>query len=472
MTRQQPPVLRVLARLGKVAGGSLGMPTHRHALLWWVLTRAVLFGFWGLLGMHIQGDVIYYHESMRYLFHGAPPGDVLVEYPTPLLWLLAIPYILGGGTLTGYVIAFVTLFVAADALMGYVLWRSARQYGTNPRPAVAFWIWFVVVMGPITYMRLDLLTAALSAAGLVAILRHHRPVSGVMIGIGAAIKLWPALLWPAAMVDKKAVRQATAGFAITGGVLALASLIYGGWNRLVSPLSWQSERGLQIESLYATPLMVLHLFRPSSYPIYNSPFNSYEIIGPGAAELTRAASMATAVGGVIMVALFIGWLRRLDRTPIEAGTLMVVATLIMIITNKAFSPQYMIWLAGPVAGLLTISARHPDQLPDNGHLFTWFHPPRHLKRDDHLVGPLKLARHVAIWVIVLTITTQLIYPVFYIYYVKDGFWTPLAVTILAARNLVLLYFSVRLIVFTVRNVSFPRHPAGETVTPPDEREPA
>ncbi|MDR0783100.1 MAG: DUF2029 domain-containing protein [Propionibacteriaceae bacterium] len=433
---------------------SLTLPTHREALGWWIVTRSFLFTIWGLFGFYTQSDVIYYHESITALFHGAHPSTVLVEYPTPLIWLLSLPYILGLGTTTGYFIVFVGAFLAADALTGYVLWHSAHQYGTNPRPAAAFWIWFAIAIGPIMYMRLDLLTAILTAAGLIALVRTRRFISGAMIAIGAAIKLWPALLWPPTIVDRKAARSATLGFLTVGGGLALVSLLYGGWERLVSPLTWQSDRGLQVESVFATPLLIARLFDPSRWEVYNSKYNAFEVLGPGTVLLTQVATIATIAGGIVILVLYIGWLRRKDRTAIEAGTLMIIATLIMVITNKTFSPQYMIWLAGPVAALLTISARRPELLAAGEPLFAWFKRPSHIGKDEHLVGPLTLARHIAIWTLVLTVLTQLIYPLLYSHLIEMRVLTPLATIILVVRNVALVYFSIRLIALAFRSIAF------------------
>ena len=46
--------------------------------------------------------------------------------------------------------------------------------------------------------------------------------------------------------------------------LAVTALLTGGWTRLISPLRWQSDRGLQIESLWATPLMLIRGFAPEA----------------------------------------------------------------------------------------------------------------------------------------------------------------------------------------------------------------
>ena len=432
--------------------GSFTLPNHRHALGWWLGTRAFIFVIWGFFGFFTRSDVVYYFESIQRLFHGTPPSEVLIEYPTPLIWLLSVPYILGFGTHRGYVVVFISMCLAGDAFIGYFLWRSARQYGTNPRPAAAFWIWFVMASGPIIYMRLDFLTAVLTAAGLISIVRYHRFTAGAIIGVGAAIKLWPALLWPSTMVDRRAVRRTSMGFFGVGALLVLTSLFYAGWDRLVSPLTWQSDRGLQIESVYATPVMIARLFSRDTWTVYASKYHAYEIAGPGTIFLTQVATVATILGGITMVVLYVRWLRRKDRTPTEAGTLMIIATLIMIITNKTFSPQYMIWLGAPVAALLTISVRHPELLPDQGHLFSWISRSKHLGQDQHLVGPLTLARHIAIWTLVLTLLTQAIYPMMYRYLINVRWLSPVALLVLTLRNAGLAYFAVRMVILALRSV--------------------
>ncbi|MDR1214117.1 MAG: DUF2029 domain-containing protein [Propionibacteriaceae bacterium] len=426
----------------------LRLTTGRKAVACWAITRGIIFAFWGLFGFYPQGDVDYYYRSIRRLFLGLiTPEQTLIEYPTPLIWILSLPYLIGAGNKTGFLFAFIVLFLATDALVAWLLWRTARKFGTDPNPAVLFWIGFVLAMGPITYMRLDLLTAALGAAAVLALVRGHRASAGVMIGLGASIKLWPALLWPATMVDRRAVWRATWGIWSCGAVLVAASLLYAGWDRLLSPLTWQAGRGLQIESIYATPIMLARLFAHGHYDVSVSRYQAFEIAGPGSPAMVAVASAATALGGLTMLALYLGWLRRHQRTAIEAGTLMIIATLIMIITNKTFSPQYMMWLAGPVAGLLTISARRPTMpiLPDQP------------------ATPMSLARQIGLWTLALTALTQLVYPTLYGYLVTWSWLTPLATVVLAARNLALLYFSIRLIRLAFRSIAW--RPRGEPETP-------
>ncbi|MDR1512003.1 MAG: DUF2029 domain-containing protein [Propionibacteriaceae bacterium] len=429
-----------LPAITKTLSRWLVLPTGRRAAAWWLATRGVTFAVWALFGLNPQGDVTYYWENIDQLFDGrSGPRDVFPEYPTPLIWVLAIPYLLGFGSLTGFQIAFIGLFVLTDAFMTVAFWRTAAKFGTRPGPSVGFWIVFVVAIGPISYMRLDLLTAALSAAALVTLVRHHRALSGALIALGAGLKLWPALLWPAALVDRKARLRATAAFAGTGLALAGASWLYAGWDRLVGPLTWQGDRGLQVESVWATPLLVARLFSPETWTVSDSEFNAFEVSGPGVSALLSAATVATVAGGLLMVVLYVGWCRRGQQTAIEAGTLMVLATLVMIVTNKTFSPQYMIWLGGPVAVLLTISARHPERaLPGTPH-----------------TTPLTLARRLALATSGLAVLTQLVYPTTYdwlVHWQPDRTWA--ATALLVARNIGIACFAVRLAWFSFRSIAF------------------
>ena len=397
----------------------LTLDSPARTALWWAATRLVVIGLWIGPENLVRGDVDYYFNRIHMLFTGTPPTGVLMEYPVPVVWLLTVPYGLGLANQTGFLIAFMTLFVALDGLILLLVWRTARRRGSDPTPAAWTWIAFVLAMGPITYLRLDLLTAACS---VLAVLALGRARAGALTGVGAAIKLWPAVLWPATMTDRRQVVRSTIAFAATGGVLAVASLLWTGWGRLVSPLTWQSDRGLQIESLWATPAMLAHLGDAATYRIDMSKYQAFEIFGPLTQPLLRASSYGTIVGGLVIVGLYVLWLRRPNRTLAEAGLLMVAATAIMIVTNKTFSPQYLIWLAGPLAATLALTPSGPS-------------PAR------------RLLGRAAAGTLVLTLATQLVYPLLYDYLIgyKDGPLVWVAQTLLAARNIGLAGLTVWLI---------------------------
>ncbi len=391
----------------------------RRLALIWLMARGIVFGIWAYFGLTTQYDVLYYWHRTNLMWTGTPLSQTLVEYPTPVVWFFSIPYWIAGQSRPGFVVAFIVMMLLLDILFAVALWRAG---GSRRTFAVMFWIIFTFVMGPTTYMRFDLVPAILGGLAVIALYSNRRAISGGLVGLGAALKLWPALLWPATLGGTWRSRgRSLLGALVVGGGLAVAALVAGGWTRLISPLRWQSDRGLQIESLWATPLMLIRGFAPDRYTVEVSQWQAFEITGAGAGPMLMASTVATAVGYLALVGVYVSWLRRSDRTVVDAGLLMVLVVTVIIVTNKTFSPQYMMWLGGPLAALLVAAGRAPkeQQAP------VW--------RD---------LRHLTYWVLGLTLATQLVYPVLYEPLIHLGGWMPVATAVLVLRNVGMACFTV------------------------------
>ena len=381
----------------------------------WVLTRVVMLvllatPFEGF----VVGDVLYYHGKIARLFEVGLAGT-LVEYPTPVVWILWLPYGLTLGSQTGYLVAYIVFMLLLDAAFGWALWRAD---GRRHRAAVDFWLLFVFLMGPLTYLRFDLLTAVLAGGALLAA-RRHPWATGALTGLGAAVKLWPALLIPAFLSHRPDRRPAGIAFVVVGFGLAGLSLLTGGWVRLVSPLTWQSDRGLQVESVWATPLMLARAFGPEQWAVRISRYQAYEIFGPGVEAWLVVSNAATLLGLAAIVALWVRAHAAGEPTPIGIGMVVVATVAIMIVTNKTLSPQYLLWLGGPVAVLLVL--RRSGSAPE-----------------------ARAVRRLAVQVLVLAGLTHLTYPLLY-----DGLigrsgvdLRAVSTAVTAVRNLALVLFTV------------------------------
>jgi hypothetical protein len=111
----------------------------------------------------IVGDVFYYHRKINALFT-AGLDRTLYEYPTPVVWILWLPYGASFANRVGYLIGFVIFMLVLDAMFAYVLWRATgRRHDTS----IDFWLIFVPLIGPLAYLRFDMLPAVL-AGGLLA----------------------------------------------------------------------------------------------------------------------------------------------------------------------------------------------------------------------------------------------------------------------------------------------------------------
>ncbi len=389
----------------------------------WMITRLLILVIFALLERFVVGDVYYYHRKIAAMFDVGLP-QTLNEYPTPVAWILTVPYLIGVGTRTGYAIAFVAAMMALDVGFTYLLWRhSGRRHDRS----ITFWLLFVLLIGPLSYLRFDILPAVLAGAA-VLYARRAPWVTGALTGLGAAIKLWPALLWLAFLAHKPTRKSVTVAFLASGMGLAALSLIIGGWSRLISPLSWQSGRGLQIESIWATPLMIARAANPQRWLVDMSKFQAYEIFGSGVPVLLMLSNIATLLGLGAMIALYVRGFRANAPDQVSIGFVVLSIVAIMIVTNKTLSPQYLLWLGGPMAALLL------------------------LKRTE-VTGPeRRTIRGLSAQLLVLALLTQLVYPALY-----DGLlggrghvMLVVSTTVTALRNLALLAFSVELVVHAWR----------------------
>jgi hypothetical protein len=380
----------------------------------WLITRLLMLVILASFERFVVGDVYYYHRKISGMFT-AGLDQTLFEYPTPVVWILWLPYGASLGNRVGYLVAFVIFMLALDALFTYALWRSSRRRHDT---AIDFWLIFVPLIGPLSYLRFDMLPAVLAGGALLAA-RHKPWVTGALTGLGAAIKLWPALLIGAFMSYRADRRPAGVAFVAVGFGLALISLIFGGWTRLISPLTWQSDRGLQIESIWATPLMLARAVKPEYWTVDMSRYQAYEIFGPGVDPWLMISSVATVLGLALIILLTIRAFRHNGSTPVAIGFVIVAIVAIMTITNKTLSPQYLLWLGGPMAALLLF---RPQATPEER--------PAINRMAGQLLG--------------LALLTQLVYPLFYDSYLgRHGqAMIMLSTIVTAVRNLALVAFTV------------------------------
>ncbi len=386
----------------------------RAVVISWLVTRLLIVLVLISAERFVVGDVFYYHRKIAALF-SVGLEHTLNEYPTPVVWILWLPYGATLGSRIGYLVAFIVLMLALDAAFTRALYVSG---GRRHDHAIDFWLIFVFLIGPLSYLRFDILPAVLAGGALLA--ARRRPwITGALTGLGAAIKLWPALLIPSFLSYKPDRRKAGLAFVAVGFGLALVSLIFGGWTRLISPLTWQSDRGLQIESIWATPLMIVRAFRPGGWVVDMSKYQAYEIFGPGADAWVTISSVATLLGLAMIVALYLRAFRAGGSTPIAIGFVILSTVAIMTVTNKTLSPQYLLWLGGPMAAML-------------------------LQRPDGSEAERRAVTRMSAQLLVLGLLTHLVYPLLY-----DGFLGRQGHAMIIVSTLVTALRNVALVIFTV-----------------------
>lgn len=370
----------------------------------WLVSRAWILHQYDEKYTFINSDVNYY---LWWLTGDRRIQDTLVEYPQPVVWFLDALTLLGKDQNT-YMLAFAGSMALLDAVFSWALWRRGTLR------ALLFWIAFVSAFGALIWFRYDMLPAFVVGVAALVVSRHPA-VAGALVALGGGLKLWPAMLIaPLAGRSRPAITRLVA-FGITGLALAGLAFLQGGWGRLVSPLTWQSDRGLQVESIPASWLMWQRATGDAAtWKVEMSKYNAFEIFGPGIetwmllSDIVMLLAIVSAIGMVVVA---------LVRKQMPADLLALCMTsivLAMIVANKTLSPQYLLWLGTPVAALLSLS-RTPS-----------------MRRRAHLLaGATLLAGYL----------THLVYPVYYGHIIGE---TPqmAATGMMVGRNLLLVAMMV------------------------------
>ncbi|MGW0932530.1 glycosyltransferase 87 family protein [Streptomyces sp. NPDC002644] len=331
-------------------------PTSAPALalvaLWvlWTATRVVLlllvFKVWVMPGPDVTSDVHVIYQNWYGVLSGGtfPQEDVTWQYPPAAALAILSPAVLPW---LGYAEAFFVLAFLVDLLVFALLLRAGRGSGRSPHGA---WLWTagVPLLGPTVYARYDLMVTAVAVGALLALARRPR-LAGALIGFGAMLKVWPALLLAGA------VRRTTWLWA------ALAAAVVAAGFALAMPgafafLTFQRDRGTEVESLGALVLHVARQFGWEGQVLLN--YGSMEFLGPHVETVSRGAMLLTA--GAFGWLLFWRWraarpggTAQVAWAPVVPALAGLVAVLMFTVTSRVISPQYMVWLVGVAAVCVT-----------------------------------------------------------------------------------------------------------------------
>lgn len=255
-----------------------------------------------------------------------------------------------------FVLMIVANLLAVLALTGNLRRRSGYR-------AAWYWLAIVVLLAPVSMLRLEGFSAPLAIAGLVVLLRRPA-VAGALIAAATWIKVWPAAIAAAAVtVASTRLRIILGGIAVTA-VVAATVVLYGGGSNLLSFATIQGDRSLQLEAPVATPwVWATVLGIPGSQIQQNYVLATREVAGPGAHLAGEIVGWLMPISFVVIVLLL--WRARrlavsqnrlspqLEQKLVLSGSFALTAALIVF--NKVGSPQYMMWLAPIVAVGLAVA---------------------------------------------------------------------------------------------------------------------
>jgi hypothetical protein len=302
---------------------------------------------WGWYQHSLILDTVEYHRYGSAIVDGQVPyRDFAVEYPPGALPVFAAPAV-GEPSFSLYNREFQVLMalcgVGALAAMTVAL-RSLRASVDRTAAALAFFALAPLVLGSVILYRYDLWPAALTVAGIAAVLARRERLGFGALGLGIAAKAFPALVVPPALVYVWRTRGRREALACLGVAAAVAAVVvvpflalapHGVWESIVR----QSTRPLQIESLGSAVLLAGHHVGGLSLTMETS--RGSQNLGGSLPDAVGAASSALLVAALLAI-----WTAAV-REPASPERLVryAAASLVAFVAfGKVLSPQFLIWL--------------------------------------------------------------------------------------------------------------------------------
>src|SRR5262249_23009364 len=272
---------------------------------------------------------------MRALRSESPPAALpAMLLPSYMSWSYATSFAVLMGVCGGACIAVSASALSAVGASAERTWAALLAIGVSP-----------LVLGSLFDTRFDLWPTLLALGALAAVVRERPLVSGALLGLGFAAKLWPAVLLPLAVVHLWRRRGEAGALAFVSAFLLVSAACFLpfailGPHGLRAMFADQLNRPLQVESLGAAVLMAAqHLgMRPLTTV---STHGAQALSGRGAG---LAADLETVLEIAAVVAIWIVFARRryADGEAVLIAAAAVVAALVAF--DKVLSPQYLIWL--------------------------------------------------------------------------------------------------------------------------------
>jgi uncharacterized membrane protein len=290
---------------------------------------------------------IYMDFASNVLNGNLPYRDFTFEYPPLSLLFLILPRIFTS-TWQSYSTFFQGEVIVFDLIGLFVLYLIARRMGKAPWILLAVYTAAVLAMGPIIEKQYDIFPAVITLLAIYYFWLEKNKIAWVLVGLGTMIKLYPVLLAPIFLIFYFRNRQYSrmwsglAVFAVTCLILLLPFLFLSPAS-LTSLVNYHTQRGIQLESTYGAILLLAQKLGWLSVRVdYN--FGSYNLSGGAAQLLDRLSVYLLAVGVIVSYAFIYTQVRAGKSQFTRIGTYVVLVILVVLLTSKVLSPQYLIWL--------------------------------------------------------------------------------------------------------------------------------
>jgi uncharacterized membrane protein len=295
-----------------------------------------------------------------------PYRDFISEYPPVTILSFILPAFLFREPLS-YGLAFAAEMCLANLIILMFLTKISDRLTIPIWKTLSVYTIFIISAGTLSTTRHDMLPAMLVIITLYAFITGKKKTTWAILGLGVMTKIYPVILAP--IIGLYYLRNKQYSDLINGinALVVVITAISVPWllidaDGFVYFITYHAERGLQIESTYATILLFGQMLGLTSVDGVNN-FGSWNLTSPLADSLANISPYLTAG---LLIALYLVFfyhiysrqdLQFVSKAPDNMMAnltiqISLLSILILLLTDKIFSPQYLIWLC-PLIPLIT-----------------------------------------------------------------------------------------------------------------------
>ncbi len=282
------------------------------------------------------------------IMHGQLPyRDFVLEYPPFALFFFILPRLFTAKYLT-YAILYQTEVIIFLIIGLWIFYDISRRLDRQPWKLMTVYTLGVLAIGPITGNQFDVFPAILVLLALYLFWLNRHIAAWAFLALATLTKIFPAVIAPLFLIyylrnrQNRLIWQGLLTFALVSLAILLPFLIISPTS-LWSLYEYHAQRGIQIETTYSSAFTLAHLL---GWVNVKASFNfgAWNIVG---APENVIAGVSTFLLLIFLVSTYWYVYFRNHSGQINImtlGTYSFLIILIVLITSKILSPQYLIWL--------------------------------------------------------------------------------------------------------------------------------
>jgi hypothetical protein len=307
---------------------------------------------------------LYFRVSELILEGKIPYRDFPFEYPPLSFVPILLPRVVtffGPIRIQDYyklTLFFTVLWTVGTGLCVASIGRALDAGGREPSSRgavsyVAIYSALAVIIATMMGWVYDSFPALLATIGFTGAVRKRPAIAGVFLGLGVVAKIYPVFLLALFAAYYLALGDRRAFFRLVAASCAAMALVMVPF-RLLAPEQWLSfltyhrDRGFEIGSTVAAALWLGKLFGVTSVTTEHN-YGAEHVVSPIADALLPWATpfLFLAMAGILLAYLVRFRKEKENRRAVSfnsLGSATMVVLLVFLITNKVFSPQYIVWV--------------------------------------------------------------------------------------------------------------------------------